>query len=599
MQITETSRLPGRLATVAGPGALAAGRRWSWRLSFEASVEQLALAAGLFWALTANHAFLAAALRGRSLAEPSAWAFGAALFVLLVLVHALLLGLVANRWTIKPLLTLLLVATACASHYMEAFGVHLDPAMLRNVLHTNTAEAGELLTRGLALHLLLYAGLPLALLWRVRVTRRQWLRAAGIRAGVLLLGAAIVALTLLSIFQPLASLVRNQRELRYLITPANYLWSAVAAVAAERRGAGVPRRPIGLDATAGDSWNARRKPLVVVLVVGETARAANWGLSGYARQTTPQLAQLDVVNFVHATSCGTDTETSLPCMFAPVGRRSYEESRIRAEESLLHVASRAGVAVRWRDNQSGCKAVCAGLPSEKVQELDPTGLCADGQCLDEGLVGDLAARLRSAQGTQLWVLHMLGNHGPAYFRRHTAQFARFQPECRDDDLRHCTVAEVINAYDNALLYTDQVLAEAVRELRKQSNEVDSALIYVSDHGESLGEHGLFLHGVPYAIAPDVQTRVPMVIWLSEGFERGAGFADGCLRTRLRQRAAQPAAHDHLFHTVLGLLDVRTQIREPGWDLTEGCRAGRAAASDGVGSPSAGKRPLQTAFGRQR
>ncbi len=575
MQITEMSGLPVRLASAAGPGALADRRRRSW-LSVEASVEQLALAAGLFWALTANHAFLAAALRGRSLAEPSAWGFGAALLVLLVLVHALALALVANRWTIKPLLTLLLPATAFASYCTESFGVHLDPAMLRNLLHTNAAEAGELLTRGLAMHLLLYAGLPLVLLWRIRVTRRPLLHAAGIRAGALLIGTALVALTLLSIFQPLASLVRNQRQLRYLVTPANYLWSAVAAVAAEHRGARGPRQPIGLDAAAGDSWPARRKPLVVVLVVGETARAANWGLSGYPRQTTPQLAQLDVVNFVHATSCGTDTETSLPCLFAPVGRRSYQEARIRGEESLLHVASRAGVAVRWRDNQSGCKGVCEGLPSEKVHGLVPPGLCAGGQCLDEGLVGDLAARLESAQGTQLWVLHMLGNHGPAYFRRHPAQFARFQPECRDDDLRRCTVEELVNAYDNALLYTDQVLAQAIGELRQHADEVDSALIYVSDHGESLGEHGLFLHGVPYAIAPEVQTRVPMVIWLSEGFERGAGFVDGCLRAQLRQRAAQPAAHDHLFHTVLGLLDVRTRIREPGWDLTEGCRAGRAA-----------------------
>lgn len=545
------------------------------RFTIDATVEQLVFVASLFWALSANRVFLAAALQGRSLSEASAWGFGAAMFVLVVSLHGLLLLLVANRWTVKPLLLLLTLVTASAGYYMTAYGVYLDPSMIRNVLRTNVAEAHELMGPRWALHMLVYAGLPLGLLWRVRLVNRPALRATGVRLGVLLLSAGVLVAAVMSVFQPMASLMRNRKEVRYLITPANLLWSVGSIAVADAKGAVQPRQPIGLDAAPGPSWAARQKPLVVVMVIGETARAANWGLNGYGRQTTPQLAQLPVLNFGAVHACGTNTELSLPCMFAPVGRRDYDETRIRGQESLLHVAARAGVAVQWRDNQSGCKGVCEGLPQDMVSAVNAPGLCTGDQCLDEGLVRDLDQRLKSAKGTQLWVLHMLGNHGPSYFRRHPPGFAKFQPECRDDDLRRCTPEQITNSYDNALLYTDHVLATAIAKLQARSAEVDSALVYVSDHGESLGEHSLFLHGMPYAIAPEVQTRVPMVMWFSDGFERGAGFEPGCLRPALQRQAAlgaaKPVAHDHLYASLLGLLDVRSQTRDAAWDLTQDCR----------------------------
>jgi lipid A ethanolaminephosphotransferase len=565
-----SSRLAAPSAAAGGSGAReAAASRWT----IAASVEQLVVAASLFWALSANRVFLGAALKGRAVADPATWGFAAAILVLLLGTHALVLALVCNRWTVKPVLALLLVATASASYYITHYGVYLDPTMLRNVLHTNPAEATALLSGALALHLALYAGAPLLLLWRVRIVRHGWLRAGARRIAFVALTLVLLVATLWSVFQPLASLTRSQRELRYLVTPANFLWSIGAVAAADARGAARARQPIGEDAAPGPSWAQRTKPLVLVLVLGETARAANWGLSGYARQTTPQLARLPVINFGQVDACGTSTEVSVPCLFAPVGRRDYDEARIRGQQSLMHVAARAGVGVHWRDNQSGCKGVCEGLPRDSVLSLNPAGLCADGHCLDEGLLRDLDQRLAGARGTQLWVLHTMGNHGPSYFRRYPAAFAQFQPECRHDDLRRCSTQEVINAYDNALLYTDHVLASTIAKLQARAAQVDSALIYVSDHGESLGEHGLFLHGMPHAIAPQVQTRVPMVMWFSAGFERGAGLARGCLVAELQRRAAQPAAHDHLFHTVLGLLDVRTALREDAWDLVHACRGG--------------------------
>jgi lipid A ethanolaminephosphotransferase len=538
------------------------------RFTMVAGVESVLLAASAFFALAANGPFFAAALQGHERTAPATWGFAIAVLVLLISAHFVLMALVCNRWTAKPVLSVLIVMTAFATYFMNRYGVFFDSTMVRNVLRTDVGEARELLTLALLPHLLLYAGLPLILLWRVRLVRRPLLSAALLRIGWSLAALAVTVAALLVVFQPFASLIRNHREVRHLITPGNMVFALGTVIAQETRGAAKPREAIGLDARPGPSWATRSKPMVVLLVVGETVRAANWGLNGYARQTTPQLAALpELINFRDVGACGTNTEVSLPCMFAPVGRRGYDEANIRGSEGLLQVLARAGVAVHWRDNQSGCKGVCDGLSNDTVRSLNAPGLCSDGRCLDEGLLVGLDGRLAHAKGTQLLVLHMLGNHGPSYFRRYPSAFARFTPACENDDLQHCTREEIVNAYDNALLYTDHVLAQLIGRLKARAGSVDSALIFVSDHGESLGENRLFLHGMPYAIAPDVQTKVPMVMWMSDGFRAASGLDAGCLR----QRAQHNVQHDHLFHTLLGLLDVLTSLYDSAWDFAAGCR----------------------------
>lgn len=530
--------------------------------------EWVLLAVSLLWALTCHRPFFSAALQGRSWSDPTSWGFGAALVVGVLALNFVVLALFCHGRALKPLVAVLLVVAAGSTHFMEAFGVYLDPSMLRNALRTDVGEARELLSLGFAGRLLLQAALPIALLWVVPLRERSFGRALGLRLLWAVGGVLVLVGTVLTVFQPFSSLMRNHKEIRYLITPTNVLWSTGSVVAEDLKGAAKPRQPIGLDAAPGPRMQARTRPTVLVVVVGETARAANWGLSGYARQTTPALAKIPaLVNFPQVTSCGTNTEVSVPCLFAPVGRRDYDETTIRGSESLLHVLKRAGVGVLWRDNQSGCKGVCEGLPSEEMVRLNPPGLCADGRCMDEALLLGLDERLTQAQGTQVIVMHQLGNHGPSYFRRYPEAFAKFQPACIQDDLRQCTQAEIVNAYDNVLLYTDHVLATLIARLQARAATVDSAVLYVSDHGESLGESNLFLHGLPYAIAPDVQKQVPMVMWFSEGLTTAAGLDLACVR----RRATQPAAHDHLFHTVLGLADVRTALYAPDWDLLRGCR----------------------------
>lgn len=539
------------------------------RFTASATVEQVIVAAGAFWALAANGPFYAAALAGHPLRAPATWAFALALVSIVIAAHVLILGAIASRRSLKPLLGLLIVSTAFASYFMQRYRVYMDPSMLRNVLQTDAAESLELLSWPLLPHLAFHAILPLVLLWRTRIVQRPVLSGLLARVRLLSVAGAVLAAALLAAFQPLSTAVRNHREVRYLFTPANYLWSLASVTAREARGVRAPRKPIGLDAVPGPSWTTTTRPVLVVLVVGETARAANWGLNGYERQTTPELARLPVVNFGAATACGTSTAVSLPCMFASGGRRHYDESAIATSESLLHVVARAGVEVRWRDNQSGCKGVCEGLPMETVSVASAPGSCRAGQCLDEALLRGLDDTLRDARGVRLLVLHMMGSHGPAYHRRYPKDFELFRPACDKDDFIACTREQIVNAYDNSLLYTDHVLATLIRRLQASSAAVDSAVLYVSDHGESLGEGNLFLHGMPYAIAPDEQIRVPMTMWLSSGFQARRPLESGCLQ----RRAAEPAGQDNLFSTLLGLLDVRTALYEPALDLLAGCRMG--------------------------
>ncbi len=473
----------------------------------------------------------------------------------------------------KPLLGGLILVAAVASYYAGHFGVYFDPSMLRNVLRTDVAEARELLTPGFVLHVAALALPPLFVLQRSRLRRRPLRRALAIRSVSVMFALLVAAAALGSVFKDFSGQMRNHKELRYLITPAAPLWSMARVLSREAQAATLPRQPIGTDARLGASWATAKKPALFVIVVGETARAANWGLNRVGGQspthdTTPELARRAVINFPEVSSCGTNTEVSVPCMFSLQGRRDYDEDAIRGSESLLDTLQHAGLRVVWNDNQSGCKGVCTGIERMRPDPANLPELCDGERCLDEALVESSRSLLRDANGNLVLVLHQLGNHGPAYFRRYPAGFRHFTPTCDDEDLSKCSREQIANSYDNALLYTDHVLARSIDLLKELASRYDTALLYVSDHGESLGENGLYLHGLPYAIAPAEQTRVPMMMWLSSGFAARNRVDPACLRTQ----ADKPATHDNLYHTVLGLLDVRTSVRDDALDLTAPCRS---------------------------
>jgi lipid A ethanolaminephosphotransferase len=292
--------------------------------------------------------------------------------------------------------------------------------MLRNILHTDPAEAGELLNLALLPHLVLYGILPAALVMWVRVRRRPAGRAVLWRGGTVV-AALLVAVALAGVqYRDTASLVRHHRDVRHLLTPANYLVSLFKISREALATPAGPPQPVGLDAHRVLPAAAGRRATLLVLAIGETVRSANFGLSGYARQNTPEQAALDPIVYPRVEACGTSTEVSVPCLFAPGGRRDYDEERIHRQESLLHVLRRAGLEVYWIDNQSGCKGVCEGLPQEQLGGQADPAWCNGSRCLDGILLPRLAAAADATRGDLVVILHMLGNHGPAYSERYPA-----------------------------------------------------------------------------------------------------------------------------------------------------------------------------------
>lgn len=530
--------------------------------------ETVFVLASLYFLIFFNTAFLRAVLADRIAGSPADIGFVVAVGTMLIAAHFILFCILVPRRLAKPAIVAMTLIGAGASHFIGHYGVIIDPDMMRNVLVTSRAEAAELASPGLAAYIGAHVLVMTTLLGRVRLIHLSPGRTALRRLGSIVLAAGLGLAALMLVFQDFSGLMRNHKALRYLITPVNVVYSGGRALTGETLRQPAVRAPVGEDAHLGGSWTAGRKPVLFVMIVGETARAANWGLGTYRRQTTPQLAMLDPINFGSVTSCGTNTETSLPCMFSAIGRRDYDETRIRNSESLLHVLARAGLGVAWIDNQSGCKGVCAGLDTYTTLRDADQPHCDGEFCLDEVMLDKLDT-LAGQAGDKVVVMHQLGNHGPAYHRRYPKTFEQFAPACRTGDLRRCDTEAIVNSYDNALLYTDDFIARTIAALKAQGNDYDTALIYVSDHGESLGEKGLYLHGMPYSIAPSEQTHVPMVAWFSEGFAQRSRLDTRCLRAA----AAKPLSHDNLFHSILGLLDVATGVYEQDLDFSAHCRQG--------------------------
>ena len=535
-------------------------RPGGWRPQM--SAERLLVVVCAWFVLTGNGPFWAAvAHAGAPLG------LQLSLGVAMLALHAILIGLFAWGRSLRPLLIVLVVVTAAASWYMDRYAVVFNADMIRNVLQTDPAETREMISADLLLHMLIFGLLPAAFVLWTRLPAFRWQTRLRHRL-LFLLGMSLLATAALaSASQGVFALMRSEPALRYQITPGNYLVAFGRALAQDKTMPTGPRKIVAADAHRATTA-ATQRPRLVVLVIGETVRADHWGLNGYERQTTPKLAARDdVINFPDVTACGTSTAVSLPCMFSIFGREHYDRAAIAGHESLLDVLARVGVTSLWRDNQAGCKGVCAGVETQTMATTPDPRLCQAGRCLDEILLQGLEARIDATPGDLLVVLHPLGNHGPNYFERYPPAYEHFLPTCHSAELNHCSLEEIVNAYDNAVLYADTLLARLIDMLAADTSH-DTAMLYLSDHGESLGEYGLFLHGAPYAVAPQAQLRVPMVFWMSPEFARSTGVD----RTCLAATAAQPRSHDDLFHSVLGMFDVISTGHLSNHDFLYPCRA---------------------------
>ena len=518
-----------------------------------------------WWTAVASLPFWQESLTGIGTATAVRFAFACGICLLgayaalMMILTALLPGVLA-RWS----LALFSIIAAGGFAFSELYHAAMTPDMLRNALETDSGEAMGLMSPRLLVYFLICALPPVWLSLRL-VPKAMSIRS---RAGLLLWAlTALIAggAALMTDYSSVAIYMRNNHEARYFIAPQNVISSFVRTVTSDGSASAVKERKVVDPSPKLLSARTFGRPVVVITVVGETARASSWGLDGYTRDTTPRLrAVKDLVNFSDVASCGTSTAFSVPCIFSEAGHSNYDRDRILSEEQLPSLMQRAGVSSFWIDNQSGSKGAATGIKEVSARDLLPKDMAA-GLVDDETLPPALRTALQAVKGPTSIYLHMMGSHGPEYAQRYPEAFAKWGPACTKSDLRSCSLGELRNAYDNSILFTDSVLADMIEELRSHS-EFDSVLVYFSDHGESLGESGFFLHGAPYALAPDDQTRVPMVMWFSDGFTKRTGLDLSCLKAR----AAKSASHDNVFATLLQLNGVQSRLYDRSLDLIGGC-----------------------------
>lgn len=536
--------------------------------------EWVTLIASAFLLLGCNvvlwqHLFEITAADGNGLAMRLA--FG----VMILAAFNIVLTVLAFRPVLKPLLTLIFLISAGVAYFMSQYGVMIDAGMFRNFAETNATEVRDLLSLKLFAYILLLGVLPSLLLWKVPVNYRRWHRELISKVIVSVVSVAVIGAVALVNYQGLSSLFRNHHEIRLMLVPSNYIGASAGYLREQVVSAQQPFIKIGEDARRNPEVQLQPRRSLTVLVVGESARAENFGILGYDRDTTPQLdKEAGLIAFTDVHSCGTETAVSVPCMFSNMGRKDYDASKAKNEEGLLDVLKRAGIDVIWRDNQSGCKGTCDRVTLQDVSNLKDPALCANSECRDEILLQGLQSFIDHLDKDTVLVLHQMGSHGPEYFKRYPKEYEHFTPVCESNALNNCSRESIVNGYDNTLVYTDHVLSSLIDVLRSNQDKVDTAMLYLSDHGESLGEYNLFLHGTPYMLAPEQQKHVAMLAWFSDSYQKAYSVDTHCLQ----MSRDKPLSQDNLFHSMLGLLEVKSKVYQPGLDMFAGCRG---AVIDGV------------------
>lgn len=480
------------------------------------------------------------------------------LAVVLTNVMVLLFTIFCTKYTVKPILIIILLASSLASYFMNEYNIFIDDSMIQNILETDIRESLDLFSFKLVLYLLFAGILPSIFVYKVKIEYRS-LKAELLSRLKIIAGALLIIVLMLFPFTKFyTSFLREHKRLRYYTNPTYYIYSIGEYFASSMNASEIVIMPIGSDAKIPETDMDRE---LVILVIGEAARADRFSLNGYQRETNPLLKKEDVINLPNVYSCGTSTAVSVPCMFSIYNRDEYSDKKGKSTQNILDVLSHAGVNILWRDNNSNSKGVALRVAYEDYKDPNNNPIC-DVECRDEGMLEGLQEYIDSQkQGDILIVLHQMGNHGPAYYKRYPKHFEKFSPTCKTNQLEECTEEEINNAYDNAILYTDYFLSKVIKLLKQNTNRFESAMLYLSDHGESLGEKNLFLHGLPYAMAPETQKRIAAIMWFGDGFEID--------KDAIRNNASKEYSQDNLFHTLLGLMEVDTSVYDQNMDIV-GC-----------------------------
>lgn len=480
-----------------------------------------------------------------------------------------LLNLLIFPKLIKVIAAILLTISMLVNYFSSTYGIMLDRDMLQNVLETNTQESLALITPKFIIQFILFALIPVLviILTKLKPIKNK---VKYLLSRIAFIGFSVSGILIIATFYygDYAAFTRNNSGIVKYITPSNY----IAAVYNEYdylKYKNMPFIEIGTDAYQEKRSVDNGKPMVTILVLGETSRAQNFSLGGYAKETNAMLQNQDVTYFENTSSCGTFTAHSVPCMFSNMTREKYDGRIAQNRSNALDILQNTGVDVLWLENDDGCKGVCARVPTidvTKKYENDPK-FCQDGSCYDEVLLQDLPHYLDNVKKDTFIVLHTIGSHGPSYYERIPNAHRKFSPSCDTNEINHCTKEEITNTYDNTVAYADSMVSQTIDTLKKYNARYNTSLIYVSDHGESLGENNIYLHGMPYSIAPKEQTHIPLLVWMSSDFQREQEVNGSCLKKIAKKESV---SHDNLFHSLLGMYNIKTKEYDASLDLFNAC-----------------------------
>lgn len=494
----------------------------------------------------------------------------AATALIIIAFYNLILQWLNWKWNAKILASALIILGGFSAYFVNSLGVVITPDQIQNMLQTDAREVRDLWSMRLVIWTLVFVIFPLCVVWMLKIKPASLGHQLVHKSLSSVLSAGLILGLLYCFYVDYAAIFREHRDLKGMLSPQNSIASTLSYYKKKAPKANLPLVVFGEDAHLLQQAQMQDHPKLMVLVVGETARAESFALNGYARNTNPELSKLSVINFNQVSSCGTATAVSVPCMFSGMSRKTYDEQLASHREGLLDIAQRAGYQVTWIDNNSGCKGACDRVQKYQIPaQLKQKWCDAGGECFDEILVDslkDYLAHLDKNNPTpQLIVLHQMGSHGPAYYKRSKAPYQPFQPTCNTNAIQGCSTEELKNSYDNSIVYTDHVLAQIIETL-KQQTQYQTGFWYLSDHGESTGEHGLYLHGAPYSMAPTQQTHIPMLMWFSDTWQQYNARQLSCLKTQ----TGQARSHDHLFPSLLSMLDIKTQVIEAKNDMLAQC-----------------------------
>jgi len=478
---------------------------------------------------------------------------GVVLYALIVF----LLNLVNTKYTLKPVLIFLFIASSLAAYAMDTFDVVINDIMIQNIVETDTSEASDLVTTKAIIYLVVLGILPALLILFTKIEYKSFKEELLSRIKTFILSLLVIALTILAFSKFYTSFFREHKPLRYYTNPTYYIYSLGYYVHRKYFVKPIVYKHLGLDAKV---VSTTKKPKLVIMVVGEAARAADFELNGYKRDTNPNLIKLkDLINFGNVYSCGTETAVSVPCMFSRLSRSDYSDRRAKAMDTAIDILHHAKIHLLWKDNNSDSKGVATRIKNYiDVKKFKDPKYCENGECHDMILLKGLQKFVDAQKGDIFIVLHQKGSHGPAYYKRYPRSFAKFKPECKSNQLEKCTKQEIKNSYDNTILYTDYFLSNVIKFLKQNSKTHATAMLYMADHGESLGEGGIYLHSMPYMIAPEYQKHIGAMMWLSDDFKK--------YRDELEKRKNEKFSQDNLFDSILGIMDVKTKDYNPKLDV---------------------------------